>query len=181
MNLRLAGIACVAAVCFAFGSSAKEIPIGEPQVKEGLRVAAVYLQPVEIDQPSLMRDPKDSDLHFEADVTTAKGNPWGLEEGTWFPGLAIHYKISRVDDGKSVEGNLTPDIASDGFAYCNNIKLPGSGAGKYKVVLTLYPPSAKSWNIARHVDKENAAAEWFKPFSTEYEFVFAGTGKKGAY
>jgi hypothetical protein len=31
------------------------------------------------------------------------------------------------------------------------------------------------------VDKETGVAAWFKPFTVEYEFTFAGTGKKGAY
>jgi uncharacterized protein involved in high-affinity Fe2+ transport len=183
MNLKLAGAAAATACFIAFGASAKEIPMGEAQEKEGLRVAAVYLQPIEIDEPSLMRDPKDSDLHVEADITAAKGNLWGIEEGTWFPGVLVHYKFTRIDDGQSVEGDLTPDLATDGFAYCNNIKLPGKGgAGKYKLTLSLKSPGEnKGWRIARHVDKENGVPEWFKPFSLDYEFTFAGTGKKGAY
>jgi len=183
MNLKFASIAAISACMITSAASAKEYPIGQAQEKNGLEVAAVYLQPVEIDAPELMRDPKDSDLHIEADVTAAKNNPWGIEEGLWFPGLAISYELTRLDDNQTVKGELTPDIATDGFAYCNNIKLPGAGgAGKYKLTLTISPPSEnKKQRIARHVDKENGVPEWFKTFSLDYDFTYAGTGKKGAY
>lgn len=183
MNLKIATIAALAAGFVAFGAAAKEYPIGEAQEKEGLRIGAVYLQPVEIDKPELMRDPKDSDIHLEADIKAAKNNPWGAEEGEWFPGLVVSYKITRLDDKKSVEGALTPDVATDGFAYCNNVKLPGAGGpGRYKLTLTVTSPGEnKKWPIARHVDKENGVPEWFKTFSLDYDFVYAGTGKKGAY
>ncbi|WKW49747.1 iron transporter [Rhodomicrobium lacus] len=183
MNYRIAGIAALSACLIISAASAKEIPIGEAQEKSGLRVGAVYLQPIEIDAPELMRDPKESDFHVEADITAAKGNAWGIEEGLWFPGLVVQYELTRLDDKQTVKGDLVPDIATDGFAYCNNIKLPGAGgAGKYKLTLTVSPPSDnKKQRIARHVDKENGVPDWFKPFSLDYEFTYAGTGKKGAY
>ncbi len=31
------------------------------------------------------------------------------------------------------------------------------------------------------MDKETGVAAWFKPFTVEYEFTFAGTDTKGAY
>jgi len=31
------------------------------------------------------------------------------------------------------------------------------------------------------VDKETGVAPWPQPFSVEYEFTFAGVGKKGGY
>lgn len=183
MNVKTVGVAILAACFVVAGAVAKEIPIGKPQEKGGLRVAAVYLQPIEIDVPELMRDPKASDLHIEADITAAKGNPWGLEEGTWFPGLVVKYKIIRADSGEVTDGELTTDFATDGFAYCNNIKLPGANpAGKYKLTLTVLPPSENpKARIARHVDRENGVPEWFKSFSLDYDFTFSGTGKKGAY
>jgi len=36
-------------------------------------------------------------------------------------------------------------------------------------------------HFGRHVDKETGVGEWTKPFDVTQEFVFAGTGKKGAY
>jgi len=31
------------------------------------------------------------------------------------------------------------------------------------------------------VDKETGVGAWFKPFTVEYDFAFAGVGKKGGY
>jgi hypothetical protein len=31
------------------------------------------------------------------------------------------------------------------------------------------------------VDKETGVGAWFKPFDLNYDFTFAGTGKKGGY
>ena len=36
-------------------------------------------------------------------------------------------------------------------------------------------------HFGRHVDKETGVGPWFEPFELEYEFVYAGTGKKGGY
>ncbi|WP_042688393.1 iron transporter, partial [Candidatus Glomeribacter gigasporarum] len=36
-------------------------------------------------------------------------------------------------------------------------------------------------SFGRHTDKETGVGPWFKPFQAEYEFVFAGIGKKGGY
>jgi uncharacterized protein involved in high-affinity Fe2+ transport len=56
------------------------------------------------------------------------------------------------------------------------------GAGKYKLRLTVAPPSANEHaHFGRHVDKETGVGEWFKPFTVEYEFAYAGVGKKGGY
>jgi uncharacterized protein involved in high-affinity Fe2+ transport len=35
--------------------------------------------------------------------------------------------------------------------------------------------------FGRHVDKETGVAPWFAPFTLQYDFAFAGTGKKGGY
>ena len=43
----------------------------------------------------------------------------------------------------------------------------------------------RSFDVAaafgRHIDKETGVAPWFKTFEVKYEFVYAGTGKKGGY
>ena len=31
------------------------------------------------------------------------------------------------------------------------------------------------------IDKETGVGPWFKPFTVEYDFTYAGVGKKGAY
>jgi uncharacterized protein involved in high-affinity Fe2+ transport len=50
-DFRKAGITALSACFIISAASAKEIPIGEAQEKSGLRVGAVYLQPVEVDAP----------------------------------------------------------------------------------------------------------------------------------
>src|SRR4051794_17124101 len=57
MRLRSAslGPAAAAAVIALSGPAlAKEYPIGEPKLASGMEVAAVYLQPVEMDPPGMM-------------------------------------------------------------------------------------------------------------------------------
>jgi periplasmic iron binding protein len=181
MEFRFACLGAVAALCVVSSAAqAKEIPIGQAQEKEGMNIAAVYLQPIEMDPPGMMRDAKESDIHLEADIKAAKGNPNGYAEGDWLPYLRVDFELVRLDGGKSQKGEMMPMVANDGPHYGDNVKL--SGPGKYKLILTIKPPSANTHaHFGRHVDKETGVGPWFKPFTVDYEFVYAGTGKKGAY
>lgn len=167
-------------VASAFGAVAKEIPVGKPQTVSGMEIAAVYLQPIEMDPAGMMKDAKASDVHLEADIKAAKGNTNGFAEGDWVPYLVVSYKLTRVEGGPDQSGEMMPMVANDGPHYGDNVKLAGSG--KYKLKLTISPPSANPHaHFGRHVDKETGVGEWFKTFTVDYEFVYAGTGKKGAY
>jgi uncharacterized protein involved in high-affinity Fe2+ transport len=180
MHLRTLSVAAFAACCIAAGAAAKEYPIGEAQEKAGMKISAVYLQPIEMDPPGMMRDAKDSDIHLEADIKAAKGNPNGFAEGDWMPYLRVNFELIRLEDNKSQKGELMPMVANDGPHYGDNVKL--AGPGKYKLKLTVMPPSANPHaHFGRHVDKETGVGPWFEAFPLEYEFVYAGTGKKGAY
>jgi uncharacterized protein involved in high-affinity Fe2+ transport len=133
-----------------------------------------------MDPPGMMKDAKTSDVHLEADIKAAKGNTNGFAEGDWIPYLVVTYSLTRVEGGLDQSGDMMPMVANDGPHYGDNVKL--AGAGKYKLKLTISPPSANPHaHFGRHVDKETGVGEWFKPFSVEYDFVYAGTGKKGAY
>lgn len=168
------------ALCAGFAVCAAEVPIGQPHVAGGMEVAAVYLQPIEMEPAGMMRDAKASDIHLEADIHAVKDNPNGFGEGSWMPGLVVRYQLSKKGDAKTLQGELMPMVASDGPHYGDNIKL--MGPGKYTLVLTVQPPSAdKNSHFGRHVDKETGVAPWFKPFEARYEFSYAGTGKKGGY
>lgn len=159
---------------------AKEYPIGAEQEKGNMKIGAVYLQPIVMDPPGMMRDVADSDIHLEADIHAAKGNPTGFAEGDWMPYLVVHYTLTKVDDGKTIKGDLMPMVADDGPHYGDNVKL--MGFGKYKLTLDIAPPTADPHNhFGRHVDKETGVGPWFQPFSLDYDFVFAGVGKKGTY
>jgi uncharacterized protein involved in high-affinity Fe2+ transport len=177
LNLALASAAAVA----INAANAAEYPIGKPVERDGMEVAAVYLQPIEMDPPGMMRAAKDSDIHLEADIHALAGNVNGFPEGEWLPHLTIQYEIQKVGSSKIIKGDFMPMVASDGPHYGDNIKL--EGPGKYKLKFTILPPGAPGshTHFGRHTDKETGVEGWFKPFSLEYEFPFAGTGKKGGY
>jgi uncharacterized protein involved in high-affinity Fe2+ transport len=178
MRVRLIAAAAGIAI-FASPAFAKEYPIGKPQTKSGMEVAAVYLQPIEMDPPGMMKDAKDSDVHLEADIKATKDNKNGIAEGDWVPYLVVKYELTK-EGGKSQSGEFMPMVANDGPHYGDNVKL--DGAGKYKLKLTVSPPSEnKHAHFGRHIDKETGVGEWFKTFTVEYDFTFAGIGKKGTY
>jgi uncharacterized protein involved in high-affinity Fe2+ transport len=174
----LAAMAALAAV-FTLPASAKEYPIGKPQTMSGMEIAAVYLQPIEMEPEGMMRPAKDSDIHLEADIKATKDNPNGFAEGDWVPFLVVKYELTKVG-GETVKGDAMPMVANDGPHYGDNVKL--SGAGNYKLKFTVSPPGSDPHvHFGRHVDKETGVGPWFKPFTVEYDFTFAGTGKKGTY
>ena len=179
-----------AAVLFAagFGLSgvgpvlAKEVPIGPHVTREGLEVAAVYLQPIEMDPPDMMRAAAQSDLHLESDIRAAKDNRNGFAEGDWVPALDVGFAVVKLDGDKPTDqkasGTLMPMVANDGPHYGDNVKL--FGPGRYRLTLTVAPPG-KAGHFGRHVDRETGVGPWFKPFDVSHDFTFAGVGKKGAY
>jgi uncharacterized protein involved in high-affinity Fe2+ transport len=172
-----------ALVCVAglfIGAEAKEYPVGKPQLKAGMEIAAVYLQPIEMDPPGLMRLAAESDIHLEADIRAAKNNPNGFSEGDFIPYLEVAYELTKLDDPVTTKGVFMPMVASDGPHYGDNVKL--NGPGKYKLALRIAPPAAAGHSgFGHHVDKETGVAAWFAPFTVEYDFTYAGTGKKSAY
>lgn len=180
---RHAGTLGVAASLFLLSAGtalAVEYPIGEPQFGGGLEVAAVYLQPIEMDPPGVMRAASESDIHLEADIHALADNPNGFGEGEWMPYLVVEFALTKADTGEAVSGRLMPMVASDGPHYGDNLKL--FGAGNYKLMFTVSPPDKDPMaHFGRHTDKETGVAAWFEPFTTEYEFTYAGTGKKGSY
>ncbi|MDK9719815.1 MAG: iron transporter [Rhodospirillales bacterium] len=171
--LALAGLAATVAL-------AKEYPIGKPVTKNGMEVAAVYLQPIEMEPKGMMRPAAESDIHLEADIKATQGNVNGIAEGEWVPYLSITYELTKAGSSDVIKGPMMPMVASDGPHYGDNVKL--MGPGKYKLKLVVSAPDANPHNhFGRHTDKETGVAPWFKPFEAEYDFTFAGTGKKGSY
>jgi uncharacterized protein involved in high-affinity Fe2+ transport len=161
-------------------AQAAEYPIGSPATQQGMEVGAVFLQPIEMDPPGMMRAVADADIHLEADLHAAAGNPNGFEEGAWIPNLGVEYVLVKTDTKERFSGHLMPMVASDGPHYGDNVKL--AGPGNYVLTLTIAPPNGHGeGHFGRHVDKETGVAPWFKPFDLTYEFVFAGIGKKGGY
>src|SRR3954451_23442053 len=117
----------LAGLLAAFPAAAREYPIGKPAMQNGLEIGAVYLQPIEMDPPGMMRAAADSDIHLEADVKAAKGNKNGSPEGEWVPALAIHYELQKIGSDQKVSGEMMPMVANDGPHYGDNVKLFGPG------------------------------------------------------
>jgi periplasmic iron binding protein len=162
---------------------AVEYPIGTPESRYGMEIAGVYLQPIEMEPEGMMRKASDSDIHLEADIHALSGNPNGFEEGGWIPFLGVRYELTKLPSGKTIKGEMMPMVASDGPHYGDNVKL--MGLGKYKVKFVILPPNDKEntmgRNFGRHTDRLTGVRPWFRRFEVEYEFTFAGIGKRGGY
>ncbi|MCI0598000.1 MAG: iron transporter [Beijerinckiaceae bacterium] len=177
---KFALVHAASAIAFACSASAKEYPAGTPQEQNGMEIAAVYLQPVEMDPPGAMLPAAQSDVHLEADIRAGKDNRNGFAQGDWIPYLAVGYELTKLDGNETRKGMFMPMVANDGPHYGGNVKM--MGPGKYKLHITIAPPGENEHiHFGRHADKETGVAPWFKAFAVEFEFVFAGTGKKGAY
>ncbi|QID16274.1 hypothetical protein G3580_00720 [Nitrogeniibacter mangrovi] len=170
----------VAALSAPLAAQALEYPIGEPKVVNGMEVAAVYLQPVEMAPAGMMRPAAESDVHLEADIHAVADNPNGFPEGFWIPDMCIRYEVSKHGSEQKVSGDAMAMVASDGPHYGDNVKL--MGPGKYTLKFTIQPPGCNPHaHFGRHTDRETGVAEWWKPFTVEYEFTYVGVGKKGGY
>jgi uncharacterized protein involved in high-affinity Fe2+ transport len=175
------GTLLLSSLTLIFGAAnAAETPIGKHQIMHGMEIGAVYLQPIKMDPEGMMGKVESTDIHLEADIHAVKDNPNAFAEGDWMPYLVVKYEVSKVGSNFKAAGDMMPMQASDGPHYGDNVKL--SGPGKYKLKLTVLPPSSNTQaHFGRHVDKETGVAPWFKPFDLNYDFTFAGTGKKGGY
>lgn len=168
---------------FSLAAAALEYPIGSPQNVAGMEVGAVYLQAVEMEPEGHMAKASASDIHLEADIHALANNPNGFAEGMWIPHLLVKYELTKLPGGEVIKGDMMPMVASDGPHYGDNVKL--KGPGKYKVKFIIYPPNARENprgnHFGRHTDRATGVRPWFKTVETEWEFTYAGVGKKGGY
>jgi hypothetical protein len=160
-------------------AGAVEYPAGDPQIVEGMEIAAVYLQAIEMDPPGMMLPAAEADIHLEADIHATADNRNGFAEGDWLPNLHVEYVLTKVISGEEMAGALMPMVASDGPHYGDNIKLPG--VGNYHLKLVIHSEPHDIMGFGRHVDKETGVAPWPDKFSVEYDFTYAGVGKTGGY
>ena len=154
-----------------------EYPIGLPQVRQGMEIAAVYLQPIKMDPPMSSDKEEKADIHLEADIHASGQNPNGFGEGEWIPYLTVTYKLTNLDNGQTLEGQMMPMVASDGPHYGDNVIMPG--IGRYKVEYTIENP--RKTGFGRHTDKATGVRPWFPTFSMEWEFKFLGLGKGAGF
>ena len=155
---------------------ALEYPIGEPKNLHGMEIGAVYLQAVKMEpmMPGMMGP---ADIHLEADIHAAKGNPNGFGAGEWIPYLGITYLVAKAGSDWQAVGHFHPMVASDGPHYGANVRL--DGPGKYHLTYQITPPPYQGFY--RHIDKETGVGKWWVPFKMEWDFTYVGTGKKGGY
>ncbi|MCM2129630.1 iron transporter [Larsenimonas rhizosphaerae] len=158
---------------FSTSAMALEYPIGKPKHEAGMEIAAVYLQPVTMEPAGKLAANK-ADVHLEADIHSLEDNPNGFAPGDWIPYLSVHYALSKKGSDNTIEGDFMPMVASDGPHYGANVKL--DGPGKYHLTYTITHP-----DMQRHVDKETGVGAWYDPITVEYDFTYAGVGKKGGY
>lgn len=184
MNFRnvmipLASVALIAAQT----ALAVEYPLGAPQQRYGMEVGAVYLQPIEMEPAGMMRPARESDVHLEADIHALASNPNGFDEGAWIPALLVRYELTKTSSDWKTSGDFMPMVANDGPHYGDNVKL--AGPGKYHVKYSIYPANAPEnpygKHFGRHTDRITGVRPWFKPFDVEFDFTYAGIGKKGGY
>ncbi|REG57406.1 hypothetical protein B0G80_0022 [Paraburkholderia sp. BL6669N2] len=174
------GGAAAVAVVAAFSAAAAEYPIGKQQIHGGMEINAVYLQPITMEPEGMMRKASDSDIHLEADIHAVKNNPTGFAEGDWMPYLQVHYELTKVGSTQTQKGGLMAMVANDGPHYGDNVKLQGPGKYHLKMIVEA-PMQTGHMAFGRHVDKETGVGPWFKPITLEYDFAYAGIGKKGGY
>jgi uncharacterized protein involved in high-affinity Fe2+ transport len=168
----------VAAALAAFAVTpalAGEQPIGEPVERNGMEIAGVYLQAVQMEPMHAHHG--GTDIHLEADIKAIKGNNNGFGEGEWVPYLGVTYELTKVGSSFKKTGTLVPMVASDGPHYGDNVKM--DGPGKYHVTYRISPAAH---GFLRHTDKETGVGKWWAPFDVAWDFTYVGgTGKKGGY
>lgn len=155
-------------------AQANDVEIGTVE-RDGLEIAAVYIQPVTM--VPMLPGMGPGDIHLEADIHALKDNPNGFSEGAWVPYLTISYHITKKGSDWKTTGTFMPMVAADGPHYAENIKL--DGAGRYHLSYHIDPPPRAGF--FRHTDKESGVGKWWEPIDLEWDFVFAGYGKKGGY
>lgn len=153
----------------------KEYPAGEEKVINSMKIAAVYLKPINMEHTggAMGLPASQADIHLEADIHATLGNPNGFGAGEWIPYLTINYKLKNVDTGQEQSGSFMPMIAKDGPHYGSNIKM--FGPGNYLLTYAIESPAKQG--LARHTDEETGVGAWFQPFSVEYKFIYVPIGR----
>jgi uncharacterized protein involved in high-affinity Fe2+ transport len=153
----------------------REYPIGEEVERNQMRIAAVWLPPVQMDG---MAGPAPSDMiHIEADIRATEGNRNGFPKDAFIFGLVVRYTIVPVDAGRKsdppIAGVLIPMLARDGEHYGASIEMPR--AGHYKLTYAIEPPSATG--VGLHRDAATGVDPWWKPFEVAFDWDYPGPPK----
>jgi uncharacterized protein involved in high-affinity Fe2+ transport len=151
----------------------KEFPIGDEVEINNMLIAAVFLEPIDMEPKGIDLAPSQADIHLEADIHAIEGNKNGFGDGEWIPYLKVSYELTNKDTGKKKSGTFMPMVAIDGPHYGANIKM--LGVGNYHLKYTIENP--QSQGFGRHSDKATGVGKWFEPFSVEYDFKYTGIKK----
>jgi hypothetical protein len=146
----------------------KEYPAGEEKVLNRMKIAAVYLKPINMEPMGIDLPASQADIHLEADIHATKGNPNGFGAGEWIPYLTVTYKLENLDTRQSRTGKFMPMVAKDGPHYGSNIKM--MGPGNYKVTYTIESPEKQGFG--RHTDAATGVGKWFQPFTVDFTFKY---------
>ena len=148
----------------------REYPIGDEVERNQMRIAAVWLPPVQMEG---MPGPASSDMiHIEADIHATEGNKNGCPKDEFIPYLKVRYAI--VPQGEAarsldpIRGDLMPMVARDGWHYGASVPMPR--AGRYKLTYTIEPPTA----AGRHSDPATGVEPWWKPFEVSFDWDYPG-------
>ncbi|MGE5756808.1 MAG: iron transporter [Planctomycetaceae bacterium] len=147
----------------------REYPIGDEVIQDHMRIAAVWLPPIEMEG---MAGPSSSDvIHLEADIRATEGNRNGFAKDEFVPYLKIRYAILPAGGGEPVHrGELMPMVARDGVHYGASVAMPAPGS--YRLVYDIEPPSAGG--LGRHSDPVTGVAPWWEPFRVEFDWDYPG-------
>ena len=155
----------------------REYPIGEEVEKNQIRIAAVYLPPVEME--GMPGAGSRSLIHLEADIHATEGNRNGFAKDEFVSYLVVHYAIEPLDSAAKAEsaepmrGTMMPMVARDGLHYGASIEMPK--AGHYKLTYAIEPPSAGG--LGRHADRATGVDPWWKPFEVSFDWDYPGPPK----
>ncbi len=147
----------------------REYPIGEPHVRNTMRIAAVWLPPIPMEG---MGEALGSDvIHLEADIHATEGNRNGFAKDEFVPYLKISYAIVPVEGGAPLhQGEMMPMVAHDGLHYGASIAMPRAGA--FRLIYRIQPPSAGG--LGRHSDPITGVAPWWEPFKVSFDWDYPG-------
>jgi uncharacterized protein involved in high-affinity Fe2+ transport len=147
----------------------REYPIGDEVIQNHMRIAAVWLPPIEMEG---MAGPSSSDvIHLEADIHAIEGNRNGFAKDEFVPYLKIRFAILPAGGGEPVHrGDLMPMVARDGVHYGASVAMPKPGS--YRLVYDIEPPSAGG--LGRHADPITGVDLWWKPFQVEFDWDYPG-------
>jgi hypothetical protein len=161
----------VAALALGVGSlsaqAADETGIGEPVERNGMSVAAAYLNAIDMDPTPAMAAGEEV-IHLECDIAATSENTHGFSEGDWIPYLTCSYLIEKVGSDWQRVGTMLPMTAQDGPHYANNV--PMDGPGEYRLTYHLEPPSSRGFY--RHADQATGVEAWWEPFSVSWTFAY---------